>query len=175
VSFIINEFGRVTHSEIVKDIGGGCGQAALHLVNEMPVWEPAIYEGKRVKMRLNLPVSFNLKNTGKEPSEAYTLTWGSLNGAEITRSELQSSLDTPLIVRNVKGESMPVDEWSITCGKGKRENQAKNRGKISLETKKMLQKLRPGTILTITASVQEKGKFEMISRSFLLVKEHPGK
>ena len=40
VSFVINEEGKVVDSKILKDIGSGCGEAALSVVSKMPDWEP---------------------------------------------------------------------------------------------------------------------------------------
>ncbi len=61
VSFIIDEKGNVTHPEIVRDIGGGCGKEALRIVNLMSQWHAGMQRGKKVKVMFNLPVKFRLQ------------------------------------------------------------------------------------------------------------------
>ncbi|HHM21203.1 MAG TPA: energy transducer TonB, partial [Bacteroidetes bacterium] len=56
VSFIIDETGKVVQPEVLKDIGGGCGAAAIEVVGKMPRWQPAIHQGRAVKVRMNLPI-----------------------------------------------------------------------------------------------------------------------
>jgi TonB family protein len=170
VSFVVNENGRVNQAEILKDIGGGCGKAALELLLSMPIWEPAHHEGRKVKMRLNLPISFNLKTNSTEPDEAFTLSWGGLSSAEVLQEEVVSSIKQPLIIRNIKGESLPVNEWTVTCKKGKKVNSSKNRGTVSLETIKLMKNTKPGTIISINATTQENGRFVNVSRSFKVIK-----
>ncbi len=60
VSFIIEKDGNVTNIKILKDIGGGCGEAAVAMVKQMPRWEPAKHKGKAVRMQFNMPIKFVL-------------------------------------------------------------------------------------------------------------------
>ena len=60
IRFIVDEAGNITAPEIVKDIGGGCGQEALRVVRKMPAWEPGRQRNRKVKVYFNLPVKFKL-------------------------------------------------------------------------------------------------------------------
>lgn len=60
VEFIIDENGKVTNAKVLKGIGGGCDEAALKVVNAMPRWKPGVMDGKVVKVRFVLPVTFQL-------------------------------------------------------------------------------------------------------------------
>ncbi len=60
IRFVVNEFGEISQPEIVRDIGGGCGQEALRVVKNMPVWEPGRQRDRKVKVYFNLPVKFRL-------------------------------------------------------------------------------------------------------------------
>jgi TonB family protein len=60
VSFVINHDGSVTDARIEQGIGGGCDEAALQAVNDMPNWKPGVQNGKPVRVKYNIPISFSL-------------------------------------------------------------------------------------------------------------------
>lgn len=64
VSFVVEKDGSVSNIKIVKDIGGGCGEASVKLIasmNEMSSkWIPAKQNNKAVRALFNLPISFRL-------------------------------------------------------------------------------------------------------------------
>lgn len=70
ISFIIETDGKVSHAKIVKDIGGGCGEASLKVVNSMnemkDPWIPGMNKGKSVRSQYHLPVNFKLKEKGEK-------------------------------------------------------------------------------------------------------------
>lgn len=65
IRFVVDKDGRVTDAEILREIGGGCGDEALRVVKEMntmPVrWSPGRQRGRPVKVYFTLPVKFILK------------------------------------------------------------------------------------------------------------------
>ena len=64
VRFVVDKDGNVEDAKIVRDIGAGCGNAALkavELMNEMPrKWTPGKQRGKPVKVQFTLPIKFDL-------------------------------------------------------------------------------------------------------------------
>lgn len=67
VRFVVNTDGSITDAEVVREIGGGCGDEALRVValmNEMDKkWAPGRQRGKAVRVMFNLPVKFVLRET----------------------------------------------------------------------------------------------------------------
>ncbi len=61
IQFVINKEGKVTKAKILRDIGYGCGEEALKVVNKMPKWKPATQRGKPVKVMMTLPFNFKLE------------------------------------------------------------------------------------------------------------------
>ncbi len=65
VSFVINKEGSVEDATVVKDIGGGCGEEVLRIINGMNEinlkWKAAFHEGKTVAVKQTLPVKFKLE------------------------------------------------------------------------------------------------------------------
>lgn len=60
VQFVVDTKGKIKDIVVVRDIGGGCGQAAIDVVNLMPSWEPGEQNGRPVTVRYTLPVRFKL-------------------------------------------------------------------------------------------------------------------
>ena len=65
VRFVVTETGKIEGGEILRDIGGDCGQEALrvvNLMNDLPErWTPGKQRGRKVSVYFNLPVKFILK------------------------------------------------------------------------------------------------------------------
>jgi periplasmic protein TonB len=61
LQFTVNKSGKITDPEIVRDIGGGCGDEALRVLLMMPNWIPGEQGGIKVNVRYTLPVRFVLR------------------------------------------------------------------------------------------------------------------
>ncbi len=63
VRFIITETGDVTNAEVVKG-NTYLNEDALRVVKSMPKWDPALLNGKPVKMCYTVPINFKLLDKG---------------------------------------------------------------------------------------------------------------
>ncbi len=61
VTFVIEKDGQVSNAKLLRDIGGGCGEEALRVVNSMPKWKPGTQRGNPVRVQFNLPIMFQLQ------------------------------------------------------------------------------------------------------------------
>lgn len=61
VTFIVDATGKVRNAEIVKSLGMGCDEEALRVVNQMPEWIAGVQNGKKVSVRITLPIAFKLE------------------------------------------------------------------------------------------------------------------
>jgi protein TonB len=61
VRFVVEKDGKITASEVVRDIGAGCGDEAKRIVDMMPKWIPGKQRGRAVRVQFNLPVRFKLE------------------------------------------------------------------------------------------------------------------
>jgi protein TonB len=59
VKFIVDENGKVSNPEILKDIGSGCGEAVLKGIKDVK-FIPGEQGGKKVKVYFTMPVNFKL-------------------------------------------------------------------------------------------------------------------
>ena len=60
VSFVIEKDGSVSNIKVLRDIGSGCSEEAIRVVQAMPKWKPARQRGKRVRAQYTLPIKFKL-------------------------------------------------------------------------------------------------------------------
>lgn len=62
VTFIVDEHGKVLNPQVsdAKPLGDGLADETLIVFNKMPLWTPGMVHGKKVKTRLELPVTFEL-------------------------------------------------------------------------------------------------------------------
>jgi protein TonB len=61
VSFIIEKDGSISNVKILRGIGGGCDEAAVEMIKNMPKWKPGTQRGKPVRVQFNLPIKFELE------------------------------------------------------------------------------------------------------------------
>jgi periplasmic protein TonB len=61
ISFIVEKDGSITNAKIIRDLGAGCGEEALRIVNMLPNFEAAKLNGKPVRCQFNLPIRFRLE------------------------------------------------------------------------------------------------------------------
>jgi len=168
VSFVIDEEGKVIDSKILRDIGSGCGEAALSVVSKMPDWEPAVHEGEKVKVKLNLPIQFYLKNTNPTPVETddYTITWGTLKGKEISSVDLKSNMASEIIVRDQFGDPVIYDELIIAYKKGKNVQNIESKGRLDSKQKRLLKKVKAGGMLYVGVVLEKNDEKVQVGREF---------
>ncbi len=67
VQFIIETDGYITDINVIKDIGYGCAQSAIDVVESMnhmeELWIPGSHFGRNVRVKYTLPIKFNLSKT----------------------------------------------------------------------------------------------------------------
>ncbi|NRB53761.1 MAG: energy transducer TonB, partial [Saprospiraceae bacterium] len=66
VQFVVERDGNISSAKVVREIGGGCGDEALRIIDlmqKMPQkWIPGKQRGRPVRVMFNLPIKFQLKN-----------------------------------------------------------------------------------------------------------------
>ncbi|HET8572461.1 MAG TPA: energy transducer TonB [Edaphocola sp.] len=62
IQFIVTEEGKLSDFVILKDIGGGCGEAVRKVLEEYPyTWTPGKTNGKPVKSYFVVPFTFSMR------------------------------------------------------------------------------------------------------------------
>lgn len=78
IYFIVEVDGTITDAMIIEDLGGGCSEEALRVVNSMPKWTPGAIKGKLTPIERALFVKFGagsdtLQKPASSPREIFTI------------------------------------------------------------------------------------------------------
>jgi len=166
VKFIVNHYGMVEYSEVLRDIGGDCGKEALRLVELMPEWEPALDEGKPVSISLNLPVTFSLQNAKALVANRYQIQWGTLRGDKTSKEELKNHITKKLYVRDEMGEEVDISTLTFFFQRKRSVLEETSTGRINKKMEKLIKKVKKGGTFVIVALVQREGEMYEIEREF---------
>ncbi|WP_299289349.1 energy transducer TonB [uncultured Mucilaginibacter sp.] len=60
VSFAVEKDGQLSDFKILRDIGGGCGEEAVRVLQQSPKWNPGIQHGVPVRVAYTMPINFTL-------------------------------------------------------------------------------------------------------------------
>ena len=61
LSFVVERDGSISDAEVLKGIGFGCDEEALRVISSMPKWRPGRQNGRNVRVKFTVPVSFKLE------------------------------------------------------------------------------------------------------------------
>ena len=61
ITFVVEKDGSITGAQLMRDIGGGCGEEALRVVNLMTKWREGRQNNKPVRVQFVLPIKFELE------------------------------------------------------------------------------------------------------------------
>ena len=60
VSFVVEKNGKLTDIKVERKLGGGTDEEAIRVLQNSPNWTPGIQNGKPVRVKFNIPISFTL-------------------------------------------------------------------------------------------------------------------
>lgn len=160
VSFMVDVDGKITEPEVVYDIGNGCGEEAIRVMNKMPEWDPAKKEGQPVAVKLQMPIQFKLSRK----NEFAKIYWGKTKSDTISQTQLEKLIEEPIIIRDALGNTLYPSEMSVILTRKNKSQEATSRGKVNDEIQKLLKKSRAGSEILIQARVQKNGKFFIVKR-----------
>ncbi|WP_217277448.1 energy transducer TonB [Pedobacter foliorum] len=60
VSFVVQGDGTITDVKAERGIGDGCDEAAVEVIKNSPPWLPGVQNGKPVRVKYNIPITFTL-------------------------------------------------------------------------------------------------------------------
>lgn len=60
ISFVVQGDGTITDVKVERGIGDGCDEAAVKVIKNSPLWLPGVQNGKPVRVKYNIPITFTL-------------------------------------------------------------------------------------------------------------------
>lgn len=171
VSFVVDEIGKIQTPEVARDIGGGCGEEALRVVNLMPQWIPGMNEGEAVKVRFNLPIHFKFQaNTeeSKDETTQYKLIWGSARPEGVRKADLERLSEETVYVRDLYGKMHPISELELEYERGLRYKRVAGDDEISEQMAKVIKKAGKRSRIILSAIIQGQDDFLTIRQEFIV-------
>jgi TonB family protein len=165
VSFDVDENGRVLDPKILRGLSTEHNEAALKVVRALPTWEPAQLSGKPIRTTMKLPIRFSRRDES-EFSNGFQLTWGTIKSKNVNRSTLQKMLGVPILIRDEMGTTLTINELLFERERRGKVAEAQSNGVVNPNMTKFVKKLKAGDMFTVTATVQKKGQFYYVDRSF---------
>ncbi len=170
VSFVISAVGKVENTLVLRDIGSGCGEAALQVLQQMPTWEAGVHEGQRVPIKLNLPIQFSFSPGSEEEQDVpYKIHWGMLKKNQISREQLRGNSAVPVQVRDLFGNEVLISELLFVYEKKGTYKDAKSNGRMNPQMTKVIQRAKRGGLFSVVATVQKEGQFINVERQFEII------
>jgi TonB family protein len=167
VTFFISEEGKVENTTVLRGLEKPQDEAALKVVRNIPVWEPARLNGQPIRVKMTLPLRFTEKNDA-EFANGFQITWGNLKGTKATKDELLKNLNVPIIVRDEMGNLLDVNELMLEKERNGKFTDAHSNGVINDDMKKIVKKLKAGDTFTLTVTVQKRGQFFYADKSYVV-------
>ena len=60
VQFIVEPDGRISNVKTIRGIGAGCDEEAMNVIKRSPRWNPGKQNGKPVRVKKVIPITFRL-------------------------------------------------------------------------------------------------------------------
>ena len=165
VAFTVEINGGVSNVKVLNDIGEGCGAMAKKVVSEMPNWEAAIFKEEKIAYELRLPIQFLLDDE-QQWAKNYEFFWGDLRYNQIAVNDLEKYLKQTILVRNAKGEQVPIVNMVLFYENGKINRTAKGLGTLNNDMIKIIRHAKANGKLTFSTTLQQKGVFFELYRTF---------
>ena len=61
VQFVVNRDGTISNPEVVRGVDPYLDKEAIRVISSMPKWTPGVQNGKKVRVKYTVPVSFRLQ------------------------------------------------------------------------------------------------------------------
>ncbi len=168
VRFVVNKDGSTTQHQLIRDIGGGCGEEAMRVVKLMGNWKPGMTAGNAVNAQMNLPIKFKLEAEANGAAQ-YSLFLGAHTSDRLTGKELAAALNAPLTARDNTGASVPIQDFTLTIEKRGKSLSAKAKGdKPTKAMQRIAKKAKKGGSALLEARVLQNGAIHTVQRSIAI-------
>lgn len=111
-TFTVEKDGSITHAKIVRSQGEAFDNEALRVINGMPKWIPGTQNGKAVRVKYTLPITFSTTDGNKKIKSVRTIDMNDNGGKQpegkvvSEKAEMFSSKDFVLVVNGKVVEAL---------------------------------------------------------------------
>jgi TonB family protein len=165
VNFVVTEMGAVKYVSVLRGLEEAQNEAAIKVVKAMPTWQPALLNNMPVEVKMTIPIRFK-QTDDSDLSNGFQVTWGNLKGKKLAKNDLLKTIVSPISVRDETGNLLEINELMFERQRDGKFSDAQSNGSITEDMQKLIKKLKSGDTFTMTVTVQKKGQFFYVDRSF---------
>lgn len=66
IEFVVDKFGNITETKVIKGVGHGCDEEAIRVVKMLKSFKPGLNEGKPVNVKMVIPIAFKLADKNEK-------------------------------------------------------------------------------------------------------------
>jgi TonB family protein len=120
LSFIVETDGHINHIRVDRKLGSGTDEEAVRVVEESPNWTPGILNGKPVRVKYNIPISFKLPDSTKVKVTGFKGSKDSTSTLTVTglKTKPMYMLDGVKIMESELNKLSPNEIASVNVLKG---------------------------------------------------------
>ena len=95
IEFVVAKDGSLEDVKAVKGIGAGCDEEALRVIKSASAWNAGSIDGKPVKVKMILPITFKLSGDGEEKQSSAEVMPEPKDGLAAFLTYIQDNLNYP--------------------------------------------------------------------------------
>lgn len=113
IEFVVAKDGSLEDVKAVKGIGGGCDEEALRVLKSAPDWNAGSIAGKPVKVKMILPITFQLSGGNADTKEEALIMPAPENGISTFLKYIQDNLKYPETAKKAGIEGKVFVEFTV--------------------------------------------------------------
>jgi len=94
ITLTVEKDGSLSDIKAVRDIGYGSAEEAIHVLRSSPKWQPGYQNGRPVRVRYTLPISFDLVKVRNSSDTISKVTFNYKPNAAVQNDDRDASPDT---------------------------------------------------------------------------------
>ena len=171
VSFVVNKDGSIVDPVVVRDIGHGCGEEVLRIVDTMPNWIPGKQDGQAVNVKFNLPVRFKMEDDPVSEFDnalaqlAETPVYEGLSsvmcddfaGEFFNATDLNAWADGAYDQTNLCGYNSSVKKLEVTYVEDGSERSLESEGELTEGMRDYFRNAKPGSVIRMIMKIEAGG------------------
>jgi len=109
LSFVVEKDGSLSDIKVERKLGYGTDEEAVRVISKSPRWIPGVQDGKKVRVKYNLPIAFNLSPSKRPPlANVESILGGKVAGIRINGSKSTDTNKTAQIRIGIRDLTQPL-------------------------------------------------------------------
>ena len=113
IEFVVAKDGSLEDVKAIKGIGAGCDEEALRVIKSAPAWTAGSIDGKPVKVKMVLPITFKLSGDGEAKQSAAEVMPEPKDGLATFLKYIEDNIKYPASAKDAGVEGKVFVEFTV--------------------------------------------------------------